>query len=191
MRGSGLNKQDRQALLEQIAAKRLQQKNTSAAFRGLEDSDSEEDSFVTAPSKAVSLLDDSSEEENQGPRGRAPPAGGSKLNRLRKASQTPLPTAARQEQPQSGAAGPDDGAPDDLSSLLGGLSIQANPGYGRSASSSAHGAACAVVGAPRTRLDLAPSQHTAQAVGRSGQPAADGVTAGCLLLGDKGEFRLK
>jgi hypothetical protein len=194
MRRAGLNKQDRQALLGHIAAKRLQKKNAGAAFRDLEDSDSEEETFVTAPSKPVMVLEDSSEEENQAPRdgtGRAPTTGGSKLNRLRKAGAVPLPAAGQQEPPQTLAASPGSESFDDIASQLGGLSIKAKPSSGGSGSSSARGAAAADVAALRARLDLSRSEHTVQALGSHVEHGAEDAATDCLVLGGKGEFRLK
>jgi hypothetical protein len=180
MSGKPLSAKDRRALLDTIAAKKKQQQQHPNIFRDFEDSD-DETSFTSARSRpSAALTDDSSEEENSGPRvascrDAAPTA---KLNRLRKAAAVPLPPTQQQQLQQHALPKVE---ADELASLLGDLSVKGKPSGGTTVAPGA-----------RAMLGLAPSH--------SMQPARDSLKeqgeatyqdSRCLVLGASGEFQLK
>ena len=193
-----LDKQGRQALLAQLAAKR--QQKASGNFRNeLEDSDSgegsDDDSFATARSRQPLALDDSSDDENQRPgvtTSRSDAAAGGKLNRLRKAGAAPRAAGLTTAAPKV----PQDVSDDDIAAQLGGLTLRggkaAARGTGGDGDNRKAARAAAPVPPPRPKLDLGRSQPSQPDLAKEAQPQRDmQQDSNCLVLGEKGEFRLK
>ncbi|KAI3429485.1 hypothetical protein D9Q98_005576 [Chlorella vulgaris] len=179
MSGKPLSAKDRRALLDTIAAKKKQQQQHPNIFRDFEDSD-DGTSFTSARSRpSAALTDDSSEEENSGPRVAScrDAAPAAKLNRLRKAAAVPLPPTQQQQLQQHTLPKV---AADELASLLGDLSVKGKPSGGTTMAPGA-----------RAMLGLAPS-HSMQPARDSlkKQVEATDQDSRCLVLGASGEFRL-
>lgn len=176
-----LSKADRQALLQQLAAKRQQPRG---GF-DLEDSDSDGSppaSFLTARSRQPLVLEDSegSEGEDQGPRIRASGVGGGgRLNRLRKAADTALPSSLQQkvqqaqQHQQAVRSSQYDSGDADIATALEKLTIRKQK---------------PPAGGARQRQQ-SPPRGEERRQRAAAAPAPD--NSQCLVLGDAGEFKLK